>query len=419
MSKYDINLDTKDKNLILTPFQFLYPLNNHLAHEIETHKFQKAKITAKCENEDTIFTFYNTLRHIAGSFNILLLPLSKITKETGTCLLTPTNCIGYEHAREAMSSALHIKLTTGEYFKGFPQAQSYVNAAANNSDGFRLIYRIIEIIHPKLRAAKGGIHKSIDPPQYSNVEDDSIYTFINSYKNYLLYKLLSPEKRQYNKAEQTAFITTSLSNDDHFQPGVEYVKSNLLTYQQERSYSINTTFPIDLEIDKIGVTIDERSPEYEVGASPTANPYATQGSIRAMTGSRRNYNKQRDHKQKQSTTGKPCLACGAVGYCISDTEKICYQMAKHHLCAQFLGNERNADKVKSNTYRFKTAMRDKIKTSKMSDKMESFIKKLAPDLQDTARITPLINVAKELWIQSDNDSDSEENSTATDNSISE
>ncbi len=64
-------------------------------------------------------------------------------------------------------------------------------------------------------------------------------------------------------------------------------------------------------------------------------------------------------------------------------------------------------------------MRDKIKTNKMSHKMESFIKKLAPDLQDTARITPLINVAKELWIQSDNDSDSDENSTATDNTISE
>ena len=143
----------------------------------------------------SIFTFYNTLRHIAGSFNILLLPLMEITKSTGVCQLTPTNCIGYENARETMSTALHIKLTTGVFFTGFSQAESYVNAASNNSDGFRLLYRIVEIYTPTTTCFERGIHKSIEQPQYSDVDNDSIYTFINRYKNYLLYELLSPEKR--------------------------------------------------------------------------------------------------------------------------------------------------------------------------------------------------------------------------------
>ena len=92
-----------------------------------------------------------------------------------------------------MSTALHLKLTTNQYFKGFPIAMTYVRAAANNSNGFKLLYRILEIIHPKLRASKGGIHKTIAPPSYDDIEDDNIYTFTTKYKNYLRYKEFSPE----------------------------------------------------------------------------------------------------------------------------------------------------------------------------------------------------------------------------------
>ena len=56
---------------ILTPFQFLYPKNNHHAREVESHKFAKAKLVVKCQSEDAIFTFYNALQHILGSYNIL------------------------------------------------------------------------------------------------------------------------------------------------------------------------------------------------------------------------------------------------------------------------------------------------------------------------------------------------------------
>ena len=89
MSKYDIKLHNKDNIPILTPFQFLYPTYNHHINKIKSNKFQKAEITATCKSEDTIFTFYNTVRHIVGSFNILLLPLKDIVKATGECQFTP------------------------------------------------------------------------------------------------------------------------------------------------------------------------------------------------------------------------------------------------------------------------------------------------------------------------------------------
>ena len=140
---------------ILTPHQF--QLHGQPVMEVESHKFQKATLTIKCNGPDTIFTFYHNLRHLAQNFNILLLPLEDITRESGTCQLTPTNCLGFDNVRQTMSTALFLKLTSGDYFKYFPQAMAYVRAASGTSNGFQLIYRIVELIHPRLCQAKGGI----------------------------------------------------------------------------------------------------------------------------------------------------------------------------------------------------------------------------------------------------------------------
>ena len=100
---------------ILTPHQF--QLHGQPVMEVESHKFQKATLTIKCNGPDTIFTFYHNLRHLAQNFNILLLPLEDITRESGTCQLTPTNCLGFDNVRQTMSTALFLKLTSGDYFK--------------------------------------------------------------------------------------------------------------------------------------------------------------------------------------------------------------------------------------------------------------------------------------------------------------
>ena len=114
-----------------------------------------------------------------------------------------------------MAAALHMKLKTNDYFENFPAAQTDVNTVSNNSDGFKLMYRIVEIIHPQLRASKGGLHKIITNPKYDEIEDGSIYTFITRYKNYLQYELLSSEKRQYNRQEQTMYVVNALKADTH------------------------------------------------------------------------------------------------------------------------------------------------------------------------------------------------------------
>ena len=58
---HDHPIDTQGgRNSIITPFQFLYPLGNHHVKEVESYKFQKTKLSVKCEGEDYVLTFYYT-----------------------------------------------------------------------------------------------------------------------------------------------------------------------------------------------------------------------------------------------------------------------------------------------------------------------------------------------------------------------
>ena len=111
-----------------------------------------------------------------------------------------------------MSTDLHIKLTGEDYVNWFPKTTAYIKASASNSGSFKLLYRIVEIINPQLRVSKGGVHEVIEPPLYDDVEDNTIYTLITRYKNYLMYKQLSPEKRSYNK-KKTKKVNLECSYD--------------------------------------------------------------------------------------------------------------------------------------------------------------------------------------------------------------
>ena len=87
--------------------------------------------------------------------------------------------------------------------------------------------------------SKGGIHKTISIPSYSKVKNDSIYTFLNQYKNYLLYEKLIPESIVYNKTEQVMFIINTLRHDKQLKPGLQYVESTLQAYHHDVNINIS------------------------------------------------------------------------------------------------------------------------------------------------------------------------------------
>ena len=56
-----------------------------------------------------------------------------------------------------MPTTLYLKLASYDYFPEFPQARTYVQAAASNGNGYQLLFRILELVHPQLREAKGEL----------------------------------------------------------------------------------------------------------------------------------------------------------------------------------------------------------------------------------------------------------------------
>ena len=320
-----------------------------------------------------------------------------------------------------MSTALHLKLTGNDYFKSFPKALTYVQAAANNSDGFKLIYRILEIIHPRLRVSKGGVHKTVEAPSYSDVEDGSIYTFMTRYKNYLLYEQLSPMSRTYNKREQTMFVLQALLPDKRFRAGLVYVEATIQAYQRDSRAHTTIPFPIDLEIDEIAVTIDERSDNYTVGdniRSPKiSNPYARgkhartlesvgKPVVRALGRRDRPSNDSnrrtgvRDNSRLQKNT-QTCKACQNVGHCITNPETICFNMAKAHICSTYMADPNNKDIIKSNTYKYRKDRKEKSIIAKQTSKMDGILRKMEDDGRTEAEMAPLIHMANAMTVESD------------------
>lgn len=97
MSRHPVVTTTQDPlPPLITPFQFIYTIGNHHVKEVESYKFRKAKLNVQCSGKDKVFTFYNTLRHITTSFNIIIRPLKHIRRKTGTCQLIEDNCVGYK-----------------------------------------------------------------------------------------------------------------------------------------------------------------------------------------------------------------------------------------------------------------------------------------------------------------------------------
>ena len=430
LGKHPIDILGGDRPL-LNPRQFQYPFRTgQPVTEVESYKFQKAIIQLRCTGPDTIFTFYENLRHIAGSFNILLRPLDEVTKVTGVCLITPLNCLGYSNVKTEMSTAIYLKLSSMEYFKSYPQANAYVRAASATSDGFRLIYRILELVHPRLRQSKGGIHKTITIPAYKDITDDSIYTFLNQYKNYLLYENLSPESREYNKTEQTMFIINALRHDERLRPGLHYVESTLQAYQKDKNLNPSIKFPLELDFDEIGVLIDERSDDYIVGANtalPKFNDLAHKVSdspvIHALHRKSSSYQRQDNKHDKNKRDYKPtrdkpspiivCKACLGVGHCVTKGH-ICYILAKATICNSFMSVAENKDAINRNVIEFKQERKEKAYKAKTSSRMNGMIHKMYEDGSTMEQLSPIINLAQALNDGSDNEYESSDSSTSDD-----
>ena len=171
----------------------------------------------------------------------------------------------------------------------------------------------------------------------------------------------------------------------------------------------NINFLLDLEIDEIGVTIDERCPNYTAGDENTSEDASTiyrPGVIRAMKGKyRTNQNNSFDNavgKTKGNVKHILCKACGGINHCVTDPNTVCYNMAKFHMCHTFMSKEDNLSTVKANTYAYRKECKDRLHKKRMSTTMQSMIKKLGDDGTKNVEMQSLINLAQALDTDDDN-----------------
>ena len=61
------------------------------------------------------------------------------------------------------------------------------------------------------------------------------------------------------------FVIKALKVDNRFKEGLVYADATLQSYQRDSQITPTTPFPLDLEIDEIAITIEERSDDYAVG----------------------------------------------------------------------------------------------------------------------------------------------------------
>lgn len=201
-----------------------------------------------------------------------------------------------------------------------------------------------------------------------------------------------------------------------FTYGLRYVEATLQAYQPATTIIPLTHFPFELEIDEIGVTIDERSDDYTVDdkaiATRVTNPYArvldniNKPVVRALgrrdihhrpqeTGG---YQKYRDKKAStpRSKNTQICKACMGVGHCITNTDTICYVIAKAHICNRFVSDTSNAQLIKSNAYRYRKDQKETVLLSKTTTRMDGIIRRMVGKSHTDTQLVPMIQMANAM-----------------------
>ena len=217
------------------------------------------------------------------------------------------------------------------------------------------------------------------------------------------------------------FVLNALTADKRFKEGIIYVEATIQAFQRDSRDSKDTPFPLDLEIDKIAVTIGERSKAYEVGNNITPprviNPYASKlrllnvediPSIRVLKrrDDTRSINfKKGVYKRNSTQMYKSCLG---IGHCISNPDTICYNIAKHQMCTKFIDNAENTQDIKSNFYRYKKDRKDKAPNVKISSKIDGIIRSMEDEGHETKDLAPIIHIAKAMALNSDSESEDSE-----------
>ena len=119
-------------------------------HILNTSGLCKINWKVTCSGEMEIFTFYESLKHMASTCGIPMRAITDIDEDNGVCPLSAKNCANYEVIYPLMAGAIYHKMNDSSLWKGYAQGWNLITSNLHDCDGFEVLYDVLGEILPKL-----------------------------------------------------------------------------------------------------------------------------------------------------------------------------------------------------------------------------------------------------------------------------
>ena len=390
--------------------EYLYNSNRHF---ININSFYKLKWNNQCNSEADIFTFYESLQHMASTCGIPMNNLEEIDETTGICPLTSKNCLNYDKAYKLMKGAIFYKINDPKLWTGYSQGWNLVKANLLHCDGFEVLLDVLSEVLPKLNVNNPKSHK-ITRPVYNSRDDDNLYSYINEYNTFTKFEGLENNSRSYTPYETAVYIADDIEHDPHkrFDKGIDHIRLQL------KHSTDGISVPKDIGITKIAKTICKYCPDYTIGEynnvaddtsiTPTIHMFNNQNnSQRRQNNTTPSSTKQFNRRPPKDMSIK-CKFCGQLGH-DGTNDQGCIVFAKWTMCQQ-ASQRMPPEEIKANTRKFLKNIRQQQSDSRQRNHLDKRIKTLqdqGANIDHTALIHSLQLIADDPGYTTDSDSDSD------------
>lgn len=211
-------------------YQYVYNITS--AHpklyNVNASSFQKTKCKVKCKDKTGIFTFYESLQHIAIIFQIPMQNMQDIGTTHPVCPLNQNKCANYENAYVITSGVIYQNLEDPAIWEEYSQGWNIVSSSLHHSDGYAVLYDILSEILPKLNNNSSKNIK-IERPIYGNMTSNNIYAYVAHYYSFLKPEGLGTKLCTYTLYKQASYVASDMEQEPHkrFDKAVVCIRSQL------------------------------------------------------------------------------------------------------------------------------------------------------------------------------------------------
>lgn len=316
----------------MTDKHYILKNANNNGRQLQVFDYYLTKATIgniRCESQENIMSFYDSLRAKLEPYNILLQEYGKITRTEGVQVLNESNSVNYLSANKCMSKAVYNFLDDHKesIFQDYMPGKALLDGFRRHRDGFEYLTRLLEPVHPKLRNPMVPNRKISRVPL---LRCESIYSFINKYLEWLDYESQEVPARLYSDSDRLNYIISELESfdDDRMRGAIVYLMN-----QRDQLFCDPLSpkpLPIHLQLDRIAMTIIDRiPPEARFNLENIEQDYPVVNKMfnrHNDANKSKSYNKVREGNKNQAyrrkITDDICPVCKKYGHKLPDCDEL-------------------------------------------------------------------------------------------------